>query len=545
MALRGALGGGNDGLGSASSTATLTLPAGCQVGDVALFITVSNLGSTGTVTGTSPACVADSGPDVVSGNNSAYVMHRVLTAGDIAGGTIVITWNASGRILASGQVWSGLTTTGLVINHATTTSTPANLPTVTTTADNSQVVALTSARVSSGSAAVATFPAGYTTDNSAKTSFSSGVQFGCSAAHRTTTGVAGTYGGGSVSWSGTFSNANMYVVGMAPAAPTSTTYPASGTSSGASGLTGAVTALLLAAGTVAGVSGTSGAPTRVPRTYAASATVQATSATSGDVTRLPRTFPAAGVVVATSGTTGSVSVIGGPATLPAGGTVTATTTTAGTVTALLAAAGTTPVVAGVVGDVTVIVAPVTHQATGTVAATSSTSGAVTIWQPGQAPPDFTNPGALLKGNLATAMLTGNAAGAALAVNPAAATLHATTHNAVWRHPDMSKWKTGDTWPPLEITLTDAGQPVDLSTATAIAFHSAPKAPATITINAPMQPADPVNGVVRYLWQPGDLDEAGTFRAEAEVTWADGTIQTFPPDGYLSYTVADQLDAVTP
>lgn len=158
-----------------------------------------------------------------------------------------------------------------------------------------------------------------------------------------------------------------------------------------------------------------------------------------------------------------------------------------------------------------------------------------------APPEFTNPGATLTGNLVTAMLTANAASAALTVNPAGATLHNTTHTAAWRHPDMSKWKTGDTWPPLEMTLTDAGQPVDLSTATAVAFHSAPTAPASITINAAMQVADAAAGAVRYLWQPGDLDQVGTFRAEAEVTWGDGTIQTFPPDSYLAYTVAAQLD----
>lgn len=107
---------------------------------------------------------------------------------------------------------------------------------------------------------------------------------------------------------------------------------------------------------------------------------------------------------------------------------------------------------------------------------------------------------------------------------------------------MSQWKTGDTWPPLEVSLLDAGQPVDLTNATAIKIHVAPAPPATITINAAMEVyGTPTDGVVRYVWAAGDLNQAGTFRLEVEVTWATGEIQTFPPASYLSYTVTDELD----
>jgi uncharacterized protein YfaS (alpha-2-macroglobulin family) len=43
--------------------------------------------------------------------------------------------------------------------------------------------------------------------------------------------------------------------------------------------------------------------------------------------------------------------------------------------------------------------------------------------------------------------------------------------------------------------------------------------------------DAPNGVVRYSWGTDDTDEAGRYRAEFEVTYADGSVETFPNDGF--------------
>lgn len=222
MTILGALGGGNDGLTSATNTATLTLPNGCMPGHVAMWIVTSNLPGQD-ITSVTPGGVRLSGKDTVGGNNTTYLYYRVLTASDIAGGSITTTFSGSGRILASGQVHKDVNIgtglgDGIIMAYGNTIATPASLPTINTTGANWFVGAYAAARVGSGTAAVASYPTGYTTDNSSVTNFASGVQYSCSAAHRTTTGEAGTYGGGSISWSGSFSNANMYVVGLAPAA---------------------------------------------------------------------------------------------------------------------------------------------------------------------------------------------------------------------------------------------------------------------------------------------------------------------------------------
>ena len=41
--------------------------------------------------------------------------------------------------------------------------------------------------------------------------------------------------------------------------------------------------------------------------------------------------------------------------------------------------------------------------------------------------------------------------------------------------------------------------------------------------------DATNGIVKYEWQSGDTDTADDYTAEWEVTYSDGTIETFPND----------------
>jgi hypothetical protein len=202
---------------------------------------------------------------------------------------------------------------------------------------------------------------------------------------------------------------------------------------------------------------------------------------------------------------------------------------------------------------------------------SDTSASITTKKPNVPQPEYTNVTASITPNHATgvidrietsvtvvknapsvdivkintsASVVENAPEVEAKVNEPTATLTEIVTVAEWRN-DMSQWKTGDTWPPLEVTLKKDGVPIDLTTASSVAFHSAPSTtgstPSQIKINAPMQITDPVNGVCQYLWQPDDLNDVGKFNSEYEITWSDGGIQTVPAVGYLEYNVAAQLD----
>jgi hypothetical protein len=50
----------------------------------------------------------------------------------------------------------------------------------------------------------------------------------------------------------------------------------------------------------------------------------------------------------------------------------------------------------------------------------------------------------------------------------------------------------------------------------------------------------VERTVRYVAQSGDLDTAGVYRQEWEVTFDDGAVLTFPSDGYNMVEVLADL-----
>jgi hypothetical protein len=98
-------------------------------------------------------------------------------------------------------------------------------------------------------------------------------------------------------------------------------------------------------------------------------------------------------------------------------------------------------------------------------------------------------------------------------------------------PETFPLKVGDTAPVLQATLTDSsGSAVNLSGATA-RFRLLEPRGGTSKIDASATIHDATNGVVRYPWGDSDTDEAGRYRAEFEVEYADGSVETFPNDGY--------------
>ena len=51
---------------------------------------------------------------------------------------------------------------------------------------------------------------------------------------------------------------------------------------------------------------------------------------------------------------------------------------------------------------------------------------------------------------------------------------------------------------------------------------------------------PASGEVRYDWSVGDTAEAGSYQAEFEVTYSDGSMETFPNDGHISVKITDDI-----
>jgi hypothetical protein len=107
-------------------------------------------------------------------------------------------------------------------------------------------------------------------------------------------------------------------------------------------------------------------------------------------------------------------------------------------------------------------------------------------------------------------------------------------------------KNGDTSPAYVVDLQDdvdsTPAAIDLTDATSVTFKmrlaSTTGAPA---VDAAMDITTAASGRVTYEWQTGDTDTPGTYEAEFEILWTDGTIETVPNQGYMSIVVTDDLD----
>ena len=127
-------------------------------------------------------------------------------------------------------------------------------------------------------------------------------------------------------------------------------------------------------------------------------------------------------------------------------------------------------------------------------------------------------------NLSVAVLLGNGAGAHFCDEED----HVT---------DLLQVKRGDTAPPMPLTLTDDGVPVDLSSATRIRVIAV--AGGTAVIDDPGLSGSDVGVVVRP-WLPAETATVQEYQVEVKVTWPDTTIRTFPADGALTVRVVPDL-----
>ena len=91
-----------------------------------------------------------------------------------------------------------------------------------------------------------------------------------------------------------------------------------------------------------------------------------------------------------------------------------------------------------------------------------------------------------------------------------------------------KLKRNDTADDLQLTLKDAaGSAVSYASATPIRFHMRKAGASSAKVDAAATIVDAANGVIKYVWIAADVNEAGDFIAEFEITFSGGKIQTFP------------------
>lgn len=102
-------------------------------------------------------------------------------------------------------------------------------------------------------------------------------------------------------------------------------------------------------------------------------------------------------------------------------------------------------------------------------------------------------------------------------------------------------KKNDRRPTMTSTLTSDGEPINLTTASSVKFIMTPTTSTTPKVNAAASfDADRTTGGVSYSWAAVDTDTVGLFKAEWEITWGDGTKQTFPSDDYVYVKIVADL-----
>lgn len=101
-------------------------------------------------------------------------------------------------------------------------------------------------------------------------------------------------------------------------------------------------------------------------------------------------------------------------------------------------------------------------------------------------------------------------------------------------------KQNDTAPSLRATLLNgSGNVIDLTGAT-VRFHMRELGKTTIIVNQACTVINAAGGIVQYDWVAADTDTIGSYQAEFQVTYSDGTIETFPNDSYIRVDIIDDI-----
>lgn len=101
-------------------------------------------------------------------------------------------------------------------------------------------------------------------------------------------------------------------------------------------------------------------------------------------------------------------------------------------------------------------------------------------------------------------------------------------------------KRNDTYSSVTEQLLDENlSPVNLS-GCVVKFNMRLKTAAVAKVSSSATIVNAATGTVRYQWQGADTDTAGEYRAEWQVTFSSGRVQTYPNDTYNTIHILSDL-----
>ncbi len=101
-------------------------------------------------------------------------------------------------------------------------------------------------------------------------------------------------------------------------------------------------------------------------------------------------------------------------------------------------------------------------------------------------------------------------------------------------------KRNDTYGNVTEQLLDENlSPVNL-TGCAVKFNMRLKTASVAKVSAAATIVNAATGTVRYQWQGTDTNTTGDYRAEWQVTFSSGQVQTYPNDDYITIHIINDL-----
>ena len=102
-------------------------------------------------------------------------------------------------------------------------------------------------------------------------------------------------------------------------------------------------------------------------------------------------------------------------------------------------------------------------------------------------------------------------------------------------------KQNDTSPAMLVGLQDANRNVVNITGATVRFYMRQIGASQVKVDAPVNIVSALDGTVVYNWIADDTDTVGSYQCEFEVTYSDGTTETFTNGAYIRVEIIDDIN----